>query len=75
MTTIPLNTLTVGTRCLFQLSNWAPANLKFVEILFVGKKYVIMLNIDKDEEYCVTVDDHDCKINNRTPNFYISEER
>jgi hypothetical protein len=74
MKSIAIEDLKVGETCLFQLSTWAPVNLHFVRILYVGTKYIVMHNIERDEEYCVSRCPYDIIETARTPNFYVSEE-
>ena len=73
MKLIPKENLTVGTKCLFQLSTWSPANLKHVTIRYIGTKYIVMLNTEKKDEYCVTIDPYDCVVQGRNPMFYVDE--
>ena len=74
MKEIKIRNLAVGGKCLFQLSTWAPSKLKHVTIRYVGDKYIIMHNTEKDDEYCVTFCPHDCMEQGRKPMFYVSEE-
>ena len=73
MKLIPIKDLTVGERYLFQLSTWSPVNLKHVTIRYIGTKYIVMHNTAKDDEYCVTIDDHECWEQGRSPLFYIDD--
>lgn len=67
--------LKVGSKVLFQLSHWSEPNLHFVEVLFVGKTYVVMWNIDRKQEYCVKHKVFDGAYGDQVPRFYVSEER
>ena len=74
MNEILVTDLAVGETCLFQLSHWAPANLHLVRIKYVGERYVVMQNLERDVEYCATHDVYDNMIEGREPKFYVSEE-
>jgi hypothetical protein len=74
MKDIEIKDLKVGEKVLFQLTHWAPSNLHFVEILFVGKTYVVMWNIERETEYCVKHKVYDGVYGDSVPKFYVSEE-
>lgn len=75
MKEIKIEDLVIGGKVLFQLSHWSPSNLHFVEILFVGKSYVVMWNVDREQEYCVKHDVFGGAYGDSMPKFYVSEER
>lgn len=75
MKEIQIEDLNIGEKVLFQLKHWAPSNLHFVEILFVGKTYVVMWNIDRKQEYCVKHEVYYGVYGDDMPKFYVSEER
>ncbi|APC46558.1 hypothetical protein [Alteromonas phage PB15] len=75
MKEIKIKDLKVGEKVLFQLKNWSPSNLHFVEVLFVGKTYVVMWNAGREQEYCVKHNVFDGVYGDDVPKFYVSEER
>ena len=70
MNKISVAGLYVGFKCLFQLSNWAPINLKQVKILYISKTYVIMYNYKDETEYCVKLDSDELFLGEREACFY-----
>ena len=78
MINIQIQTLKVQDKCLFQLSHWSPVNLHKVIILYVGSRYIVMYNVDREEEYCVSIDKYDDMSGytnsvNSQPKFYVDE--
>jgi len=71
---IKIGELELWDKCLFQLSDWQPHNLHHVRIDYIGTKYIVMYNFEREEEYCVSIEPYECLENKRYPMFYVSEE-
>jgi len=56
MNELNINQLGVGNIVGFKLNHWAKSNIHTVKILFVGDMYIVMLNLQRNEEHCVRVD-------------------
>lgn len=74
MVKISYRNLSAGDRVLFKLSGWNPQYSKPVEIKYVSEKYVVMLDINKQEERCVSLCPFEIGHSKNVAEFYKSTE-